>query len=352
MTGKTYHPAARAFVAEQLRLGVPQIAIRQKLDQRGDMVPQGTLYRWFAEFHRGEFEPVPAPETPPRVDFTSDKKVGSFSWRHANTVLKQMQELKHGASWSQDEATIRFLEHVQEPICITGLSDLHMGSWAVDYDTIERVTDELLTTPGLYAILLGDEEQMGIKMRNVLEVSDNLLPPAMQHAYFASWLDEVQPKVLAGTWSNHAEMREESQAGYSMSAEIKKRRIVYHNGIGHPDIVVGSQTYQFAVSHVFRGKSMYNEVHGQRRYTRMEAPEREVVMAGDSHVPGIGIGWERGAKQIGMNGGTAQTNSGYAKRHFSLRTAEVWPCVMLFPDRHMAIPFWSVAEWLAATGKS
>lgn len=274
-----------------------------------------------------------------------DKQEGVFSWRKATALMREMQQLKQDASWSQDTAHFEIL--TESPICIAPFSDLHMGSWATDYHVLQTITDELLETPNLYGFLLGDEMQMAIKMRSVLEISDNLLPPEMQDLYFSDWLDETQHKLLSATWSNHAEMREEAQAGRSFSSLIKKRRVVYHNGIGHVDLQVGQQLYKIALSHFFRGRSMYNPVHGQMRYMRMEAPDREIVIAGDSHVPGLMQFVEGGTVRTAINGGTAQIESGYGKRFFSLKTFPVFPCVVLDPHHHRVTPLWSVADWLS-----
>jgi hypothetical protein len=71
-------------------------------------------------------------------------------------------------------------------------------------------------------------------------------------------------------------------------------------------------------------------------------------MCGDSHVPGI-LRWnEGGTHRIAVKSGTIQA-SGYAKRYFSLTADKVFPVLQFFPDRHLAIAYRSVEEWLAAT---
>lgn len=282
-------------------------------------------------------------------DFTSDKKISSFSWRRANPVLRDMQALKHEASGSQDYATIDF-SHATEPICILALSDGHFGSIGCDYETLERVTDEILSIPNLYVAVLGDMLEMAVKLRSVLEVSGNLLSPQMQLMYLESWLDEIAHKVVFACWDNHSSERLEKQAGNDAYGELFKRRTIFHSGIGHPDVIVGTQTYRFAVSHVFRGRSMYNVTHSQSRYLRMEAPERDICMAGDSHVPGLAQYTEGGRIRTVINGGTGQVNSGYGRRYFSLKSWPTWPCVLLDPREHRVTPFWSVSSWLASRG--
>lgn len=283
--------------------------------------------------------------------FWSDKKIAHLNWREVIEAITPLQAILHNASGAQDHASIDF-SHINRPICVVGLSDLHMGSWGTDYETLLRVTDEILSTEDLYVAALGDFLQMAIKMRSVLEVSDNAIPPAYQDMFLESWLEEIYPKVLFATWDNHAVMRQESQAGSSSYSTIFKRRCIYHNGIGHVDLRLGDETYKIAASHRFAGRSMTNPVHGQMRYARMEAPDREIIMAGDSHVPGYTQYVEGGSWRTVLNGGTLQSNSGYAKRFFSLSTHPEMPCVQLYPDEHRVIPFRTVGDWLAVTGRT
>ena len=278
-------------------------------------------------------------------EFLSDKKVGDFHWRDANQVIQAMIELKENASYSQDRADISIQS--DRPIAVLALSDTHIGSWASDHGLFERITDEIISTPGLYVALLGDLEQMAIKAsQGVLAVSDNLLPPELQHRYIESWLAEIEHRVLFSTWDNHAVMREEAGSGYSRYADIMKRKVVYHNGIGHPNITVGTETYKFAVSHRFRLRTHLNPVHGGMQYIRLEAPDREISMAGDSHVPGYAY-WTLGdSEKLSVNSGSLQLNSGYGKRFFSLTTHPIMPVVVLYPNRHKFVPLPSVSDWI------
>lgn len=292
-----------------------------------------------------------SPNKPPLVQssphFLSDKKVSSISsWRELTGLIQQMQVTKMAASYSQDRATIVF--DVDRPIFVLPISDAHLGSWATDYDAFARTTEEILATPDLYIAVLGDMEQMSIKLRNVLEISDNALPPEMQSLILDLWVEEVADKILFATWDNHSVMREEAMTGRSHYKKLMSRRVIYHNGIGHVDITVGGETYKIAASHFFRGKSIDNPVHGIMRYMRREGQDREIGIAGDSHVPGIAKYVDGPTIRLAVNSGSFQTNSGYAKRFFSLATHAVMPGFTLDPEDHSFTPYWSVSEWLAA----
>jgi hypothetical protein len=277
-------------------------------------------------------------------DIKTDKvEMGEFDWRDAIRPLKEFQNIFKAHKGSQDFASWEI--KTKKPICVLVLGDTHMGSWATDYDKLIAITDEIINTPNLYVILVGDLLQMSIKLRGVLEVSDNALPPYWQIRFLESWLMSVKHKVICSTWDNHSVMREENAVGYSTYAEIFKRHTIYHSGIGHVDIKVGKEVYKVAVAHFFRGRTMLNPVHGQMRYMRFEANDREICAAGDSHVAGLIKYKEGGTTRIALNSGSLQ-NSGYGKRLFSLKHQDHFPCFSLDPNRHEITPYWSVSEWL------
>jgi hypothetical protein len=272
----------------------------------------------------------------------ADKKEGVFNWRDAITAIQGMQQIKKKMSWSQDEANIT-LGDGKSPVILMAFGDQHIGAYGTNYEEFVRLTDEIISTPNLYVALIGDYLEMAIRLRGVLEVTSQVLTPEMQEAFLEGWLDEIKDKIAFATWDNHAVMRQESQAGTSSVKNILSRRFVYHNGIGHSDIRVGGQVYKCAASHKFRGGSMFNRMHAQGRYVRQQASDRELVLMGDIHQAGYMYTEEGGHDAVYVTGGTLHTNSGYAKRFFSLKTAMHYPCVVLHQDKHEMVPFKTIA---------
>lgn len=285
--------------------------------------------------------------TPPVV---ADKKVGVFRWREACKNVKAMQTMRSIASSSQDYAKIK-LGDGSQPVILMGFGDQHIGSYGADYGLFESITDEIIHTPNLYVALMGDYLEMAIKLRGVLEVVSQVLTPEMQEMFLEDWLDEIKDKVAFATWDNHSILRQESQAGTSSVKNLLNRRFVYHNGIGHSDLHVGKEVYRCAASHKFNGGSMFNRMHAQGRYVRQMASDRELVLMGDIHQWGFALTEDGGKERCYVTGGTLHTNSGYAKRFFSLKTAPYFPCVVLHPDTHQMVPFQSVKQALRYIGQ-
>lgn len=326
-------PAIRELVSKYLKQGLQQQDIIRILDKdHGFHVAAGTV----SNIRRL------APLTPP---VKSNKKKGSFEWREWVPRMQEMQKLKKKASHSQDHAMIE-LGDGKHPIALASFSDQHMGAWGTDYDALTKLTDEIINTPNLYVALLGDYGHYAIKLRSVLEVADNLITPEQQTDFLDSWFDDIWHKVAFATWENHGVERQEKQAGESSTKRILSKKVVYFNGIGHVDIKVGNQIYKGAVSHKFRGRSYLNPVHSLMRYMRHEGVDREWSMAGDSHLPGMAKYTDGPITRVVINSGSIQANSGFAKRYFSLVTHPVYPIIVLHPDKHLMVPFWSISEWL------
>lgn len=280
-------------------------------------------------------QPIPEP---------LDKKRGKVNWREMAKWARDGQDIKGRMSSSNDFGTIK-LGDGSRPIILATFSDTHIGAWGSDYREFERMTNELITTPNLYVALLGDYCEFAIKLRSVLETTSQVFTPDMQLEFLEDWLMEIKPKVAFATWDNHAVEREEKQSGVSGVKRLLSKNVMYFNGIGHVDIRVGRETYKIAASHRFKqGSSTMNPCASMMRYMRFEGLDREICMQGDTHKPGMTQYKDGNLLRLCINAGTLHLNSGYAKRYFSLFTAPDYPCLVLYPDKHIAVPFWSIPE--------
>ncbi len=252
------------------------------------------------------------------------------------------------ASGSQDAATIRITTPKNRGVPILFIADWHMGSWGTSLDKVAEVTDWILSS-GIRIAVLGDMLQMAIKLRGVLEMSDNALPPRLQVRMLESWLTDLAPQVLWSVWDNHCVIREEDATGFSHCAELFKDTTIYHSGIGHVDLEIAcgakSQTYRIATSHRFAGNTTANPVSGTVKYMRQHGIDRELAIAADVHVPHLQAYPEGPMTRIALNCGTLQLDSGYGKRFFSPYAHDWMPIVQFYPDEHLMVPFQSTSHY-------
>lgn len=326
----------RKRVLDYVRAGIPNRQIARDLDI-GE-----------ASVRRIRQETADEPQEAPLI-VHEDKKVGHFDWRESVPIIEQFQRLRSQSSWSQEHAKI-VIGDGRNPIAIMFLSDMHIGAIGTDYRKFVELTDFIINTPNLFVAIVGDVVEMAIKLRSVAEVCAQILDPHMQVAFMESWIEEIKHKVVFCTWGNHESDRNEALAGTCPIKDVLARRAPYFSGIGHADVTVGSETYKFAVSHKFQGVTQLDATAGCKKYLRQEYPEGEIAVQGDCHRSGISLYNEGGKRRIAITSGTLNIKSGFAQRYFSLKTSTAFPVVQLWHDRHMVVPFFTIAEWLNTIG--
>ena len=289
-------------------------------------------------------------ERPDLLDYFTDKKESEIDLDEIFDLLERMQEVSHRASPFQTELNNGF-SHATGPVAVCQISDWHIASYGTDHRYARRFLDELELLPDLYLAIVGDMENMQINLdQGVAASQDNMLRAPLQTRMLDMWLSRVASRTLVSTWDNHSVERQEKGIGQSPCAEIFASKVPMFDGIGHWNFTVGDQVYRLAVSHKMRGRSVNNPCIAGMKYMRHEAQDREIVMCGDSHEPGLLRYNEGGMHRIALNSGTLQAG-GYSQRYYSLIADKVFPVVVFHPDHHVAVPYWSVKEWLVSTGR-
>jgi len=292
-----------------------------------------------------EFENINKGLSNTSVAKSNKKEKGEVGWRELGNLIKKHQDIKNELSTSQKYLTWE-APNGDSPIVVMVVGDTQLGSFGTDYDLFEKLTDEIVNTPNLYVLLVGDILQLAIKMRGLAEVLDNAINPSMQYEWLESWVNEIKHKIIAATWCNHGATREENVMGFSLSGKIYGKHVPYFSGIGEIEMKVGKQTYMVAASHFFRGKSMYNKAHAPMRYMREKANHIEIAVQGDFHEPSILQQEYGGLWRTAIVCGSLQTNSSYANRFFSLRTLPNMPCFTLDRKEHIINAYSTLGHYL------
>lgn len=273
----------------------------------------------------------------------SDKKKADFKWREWGEEAERIQELYRRASQTQKFAHIEV--KTNKPIVLLPFSDQHIGGRGVTYKEFRIITDEILSTDGLYVCLLGDLVEWAIKLRSVAEVCAQIFGPDKQLQFAEDWFKEIKHKVIFSTWDNHEGERSEKQAGLSLLKYVFSPSCIFFDGIGHADLKVGKQIYKIAASHKFRGHSYMNTCHAGQRYMRFQGIDREIAMMGDIHQPAFMHYYDGPKERLSLVAGTLNMDSVYASRYFSLFTQPYYPCIQFDPTEHRFSPFKSLSDW-------
>lgn len=274
----------------------------------------------------------------------ADKKKAEFKWREWCQLAEATQKLYRAASQSQKFAKIK-LGDGKSPVGFFPFSDQHIGGRGVAYREFRKLTDDILETPNLYVALFGDLLEWAIKLRSVAEVCAQIFGPDKQLQFAEDWFKEIKHKVAFATWDNHEGERSEKQVGLSLLKLALAPSVVFFDGIGHPDVQVGKQTYRIAATHKFRGYSYMNPCHAGQRYMRFQGVDREIAIMGDIHQPAFMHYYDGPKERLSLVAGTLNVDSLYAGRYFSLFTQPYYPCIEFDHVEHRFTPFKSIGEW-------
>jgi hypothetical protein len=300
---------------------------------------------------RGRVKSGNAVSTPvvPRVVF-EDKKQSTFYWRDALPVLQSMQDMVNNAKREQKRATVTVGDGINS-IGLMILADAHIGAVGTDYRLFLQLTDLIIKTPHLYVILLGDNFEWSNRLRSVAEQCAQILPIELQEQFADQWMAEIAPKVVASTFCNHSVTRDQELSGFSALKSMQSKMFLYFDGIGHLSVKTGSQTYEFAMSHKFKGATGNDSTRGCRLYMTKE-PTIEIGLQADAHVPKIEKYVVGNTPKAAMCCGTLHVDSDYAVRGFSISTSSAFPVMLLSPKDHLFTPLFNVDEFLHFTGQA
>jgi len=225
------------------------------------------------------------------IEYLDKNESENVHWKELFDHFQKHQNLTDRMSNGQVFATIK-IETDRDNIAIATSADWHMGSSSVDYASFGRNIDYISNTDGMYVLCVGDYRDNFVKFRTASCILDQIMGPKEQTQLLASILEEFKAKnkVLAMTWGNHDDNRDEQNTGFSIVQHMFGDDFVYFDGMGVLNLEIINKkrgttvSYSIVMSHVGKGYSMYNENHGQRRLYKEFYPG-DVVVTAHKHTP-------------------------------------------------------------------
>lgn len=277
-----------------------------------------------------------------------DKKVGEvIDWREWIKVLKTQQNLHQRQSFSQDEATIKLPNFDNNRAVIIFSADWHLGSLSCSYSEFQKNIELILNTPQVYMITVGDLIDNFRRFNALQPVLSQIANPRDQILILRSILNEFwqKKKWIAACWGNHDVQRDEEIYGQSVVKDELNKNLVYFNGKGILNLLVGKQKYIIRMSHSFKGNSIYNQLHSAMREMRFQYPDADIFVSAHKHQPAIANTYEFGQRKCFIRTGSFELDSGYSKRFWAPGIIGV-PAVVLRSDRHDVFVYPSLEELL------
>ena len=235
------------------------------------------------------------------------------------------------------------------------------GRWTF-HDWIADQFDDMLSQPGAYIGLFGDETEnfMPRSFAGARSINDQSLTPPLQRKLLGHWFEKIGDRLLWGTSSQHGTMWNE-KLGFNPVKELYlDLGVPFFDGQFYLKLHVGEQTYQLAGAHQFPGNSMHNKNHSQQRALKQRFPSADIVVQADKHQYSYQMSDAYGNEVLAGNRasrwvhliqiGTAKGGPDpYTIRGWERGVTE-WPWLVLWPDEHrIAVTprFDDVRMWLS-----
>lgn len=233
---------------------------------------------------------------------------------------------------------------------LTFQADHHIGGAYTDYERIEKEAELIVNTPNSYTFLLGDLIDAfcfnPAQFEDIEQIQEQMEYAKALVKYYAD------NKRLLGVWSGNHDMWVK-KAGFDPYRYILEGIDTYYfHGVGYVSANVDDERYKITGNHMFKGSSMYNNAHPQRRAVNEMAWGSDIVVSGHWHTKGInqqpfrGFGGESMVTTM-MALGTYKATDEYVRTYgMSNQDANSMygASVILEDDRHLVTPYYDVVE--------
>jgi hypothetical protein len=291
--------AEQLYLTDNLNWTEVSVALRERfgpenVPQDGDAIRK-QYNRWL---QRGR-KPVDFRRNSPPQRFESEgvKADESRDWKEALQRAKSaFNRVKEVAQRKANQA-IRF---DSGPIVIVFFGDQHFGGEGIDYERCFLEAEIVAATPGMYAVLMGDNTNNFIigKLASV-RFGDSLSIPdeGLLQAHYFEILCE---KLLAVIGGNH-----DGWSAKLLGIDVFRHAVakaspdvIYAADDCTVDVHVDDFKVTIRMRHKWQGTSIYNATHGQERSAKFDGPVADVYVGAHTHVGGL-------ARSFVQNGDTA-----------------------------------------------
>jgi len=228
---------------------------------------------------------------------------------YQSVILAQGNTLDH----EQKRNRARIVFSGEKPVAIVFLSDVHFGSYGVDYAQAFADAAIIQETDGMYAVFHGD----GI---------DNFIPGKLQQArrgapitldeewaLLARWLAYLKGKLLVAVAGNHDNWTR-YLGGVDFLRELLPKTVLYDRHEILVKFVLGSYSWLTLIRHKYRFNSIYNPLHSLKQTVRFHSVAPDIAVGGHVHKgASYEIWWHHGIQRLAILTGTYKLVDEYAK---------------------------------------
>jgi predicted phosphodiesterase len=234
---------------------------------------------------------------------------------------------------------------------INFMADLHIGGAETDYKRIEDEIQIIVNTHNSFLMIPGD--LIDAFFFNPAQYED--IEQIQEQIEYAKALVKyvADHKKLLAVWTGNHDMWVKKAGFDPMRYILEGIETYYFHGVGYVKTTIADQeSYNITGNHLFKGSSVYNNSHPQRRAINEVAHGSDIVVSGHWHTKGISQqpfqsfgGESQIATMIAL--GTYKASDEYTRTYgFGVRDPKSMygATVRIERDFHTVTPYYDILE--------
>lgn len=214
------------------------------------------------------------------------KPLKQFDLDDMHSTLTTAQGIRQDVNPDQPEAKVSIAAN--QPIALTFISDVHLGSQYTNYDAFFADLKLISGDPRFFVCVGGDwQDKFMPSFKDAAAVTSQIVPADIQLLFTKKILEALSPSIVACIGGNHNEM-DMRLTGISTERMIHRDSpaAFMPNG-GLLTLTVGGAQYKILWKHHWRFNSALNQFNTHHRMLEGLDPTVDIVVTEHEHNPGI-----------------------------------------------------------------
>ncbi|MCK9479869.1 MAG: hypothetical protein M0R40_10295 [Firmicutes bacterium] len=250
-------------------------------------------------------------------------------------AMYELQEKQERLDTKQVKATFRVPEN--KPVAIALWGDWHVGASGVDYKRLDKDTDTIGNTEGLYWVGMGDYKDNYQSFGHIGAQYEQVIQPGMQDRAVLHRLKDVSENNIALIRGCHDDWdyKTTNKDFISTMCAVTGAFNLWHGG--DLTIEAGTQKYHFKLRHKYKFESSLNVENSMRRIMEIQGA-CDVAGAAHLHNPYYIERHLMGEFRVMCRTGSYKIWDEFGQKLAGYKGKPGIPTIILYPDKHRMIP--------------
>jgi len=275
-----------------------------------------------------------------KIVWEDSRDLKEYDFDKIHKALRSAQKVLRDHDISQIEANITI--DTKEPIAISFISDVHIGSPYVDYDAFFKDISYIAKDPRLYVGRGGDwTDKFMASFKDKTAPSHQLYPADIQMEFERIITKELESSIIAIVGGNHGSMDKKITGIDTDAMMYKGLKPAYLPGGGLIKLNLREVSYRILWKHNYRFTSAFNKFNSHHRMREL-LTACDIVVLEHQHDPGHEIieqgSYDTKGQVLNIRTGSYKIDDPFSVNKY--REGRAGPeTVVLYPDKKKLVPF-------------